>query len=365
MHVVILSRSKNRSPLVLAQSLKSQLENCGCRVTLVGDADGLLRRILPLSELPIRWSNRLHYRIRQKLLNFFRDRKSINMMKTADAVILSECIPNAFWKNYYDIETLRKLLGPIPIGFLEVFFLRGAPVLRQRLEFDGDHLEDRYDFHLGVSVISYVKHKPSNNEFAVGLALDAISGLNSTQRKEFHVLVDFVYPGNEDLLNHQCQVLKAHCIPFTVLQGEYSFEEIRKLYRQSAVLLIQHPESFGLPIAECLACGCMIMTPHSAWPMAFRIEESPTPVNENPVRTNGELQDYGHGILPPELFRIFEGKQAFENSIVALRAEYDQDFTPQNTARTFRSIYPQFCVGDNQEVQRLCTLLRRSDLEAI
>src|ERR1035441_3440561 len=82
------------------------------------------------------------------------DRKLLRELKSYDAIVFSNCIPNALLRNYYDIETLRKLLPGKPIILYAVYYLGNAPSMEQRLKASGDYSADRFDWSLAVSEVT-------------------------------------------------------------------------------------------------------------------------------------------------------------------------------------------------------------------
>ena len=99
MKIAILTRPDNKSPKILAQSLQKSLTDINIQSDIFYSLD-MLRRLVPLNE-KLRKKTKLHYRIRQKLKYFFKDKTTIKKLKKYDAIIISECIPNAYWKGYY------------------------------------------------------------------------------------------------------------------------------------------------------------------------------------------------------------------------------------------------------------------------
>jgi hypothetical protein len=108
-------------------------------------------------------------------------------------------------------------------------------------------------------------------------------------------------------------------------------EEIRKIYCQASVFFLSFPESFGLPIAECFACGTYVFSPDNSWPMAWRLDEQPIPM--------------GQGVLP-DCFQIYRGAAELESKLDGIMGTYDAEKTPLKVFNTFLEHYDKFYYGD-------------------
>src|SRR5690606_23335262 len=111
--------------------------------------------------------------------------------------------------------------------------------------------------------------------------------------------------GNERFREEQIRALKELRIDFLELRGagRYSVREIREIYNQTSVFVIQHMESFGVSIAEALAAGNQIFSPSAAWPMAWKIGEK------------NEL---------PGVFTIYEGFQQLKEKLNSFRLNWER-----------------------------------------
>lgn len=334
MKVAIISRPENKSPKVLAQSLKHAFEeiNVECKIFY---GTGFLHRLTPLFGKGIHYRPNLNFKIRQRLKYFFQDRKIIKELKKYDAVILSECIPNAYWHNYYGIPKLKKLLNK-PIGLYEVFFLDSSPRFLQEVSSENPDYKTFFDFEFAITTTSYVKTSTSGIKFEVGLNLKS-SGIEPTKKEELIALVDFHWEGCDEEREIQKQVLEEVGIKTIELQGRYTVEEIRDIYKKSSLLFLQHFESFGLPIAECLGYGAKIVTPHTGWPMAFRQDAEP--------------KEYGTGQLP-ECFISYNNKEELISLLRKIQANFDKDASPKEYFNSFIRYYQHYYEGSKDELIR-------------
>ena len=329
--VAILVRSGNHSPMILAQSLNSMLSRMGCPSEIIPGVEGIFRRKLPLFVRSRYQHIGRHRRLLEKLRFYQQDAKLIGRLRHFTHFILAETIPNAYWRHCYALEHLQRWTGSQPLALYEVFFLSAAPEIRKELEANGDHLNDRFDYHFAVTESSYIRIVPGPNEAVIGLDLANTSSLSPRPKHGFVALMDFPHPGFEEERASQLRVLRSLGIPTIILEGKYTIEEIRSHYQEASVMFLQKYESFGLPIAECLAAGCYIFTPDPALPMAFRQEPNPQP--------------YKGGVLPA-IFRVYSSESELRAELKRIQSHFDAALTPLSIFREFTALYPHFYYGN-------------------
>ena len=305
------------------------------------DSIPMLMRLLPLSKKPKRWYNNLQFRIRNKFVHYRRDKRLIRELKKYDAIVISECYPNAFWRNYFAIEELKSVFGGPVISYTESP-LDAAPLNKEKLLDKDDYSESIYDFNLFVTDVMETKIGPGERQAIAGNNLSHNTSLTLTEKKAFIAVVDFAQPGYEQYRQQQIQTLAKMGIQTIALEGRYPIEEIRKIYAQASVFFLSFPETFGLPIAECLACGAYIFTPNSAWPMAWRLDEHPVSM--------------APGILP-DCFRVYNNEADLENKLRQIMETYDPKNTPSAVFHTFLEHYHKFYYGDKEALQSLLNKL--------
>ena len=264
------------------------------------------------------------------MAHYFADRKLMRTISKFDAIILSECYPNAFWKNYFAINELRNRFKGQIVSYTESP-LDSAPVNRKKNMDEDDYDERLYDYNLFVTGLMEVKTELKQNQAVIGVNLNDKRVLKPTKKEEFFALVDFAQPGYEAQRNQQLSMLNKLGIKYLVLEGRYPIEEIRKLYAKAAVFFLSFPETFGLPISECLACGTYVFTPDSAWPMSWRLDENPVSM--------------GPGVLP-DCFQVYNGEPDLENKLKNLMHTYDLKHTPEYVFNNFIKHYGRFYAGD-------------------
>jgi hypothetical protein len=114
------------------------LEKAGVEVDLSFNIN-YLSRLLPLWGENKR-QGRFHHRFRRKYERLFSDLKFKAKLKTYNAIIISTCAPNGFWRHEYDIEELKKICGTIPIVFHGVYYLGNTPYQIKQLKKNNDRL---------------------------------------------------------------------------------------------------------------------------------------------------------------------------------------------------------------------------------
>jgi len=336
MKIAILTRPDNRSPKVLSDTLKRQLENEKVYVEVFYKID-LLQRLVTQKVNKLS----LFFWLKKKVSYFFKDKDLVKKLKEYDAVIMSECSPNGFWKRLYNVEKFRKLVRK-PILFYEVYYLGNAPTQIDFLRKNGDALEDRFDFHLSVSNVTEIKQPPSDTYYPIGLFAKSWN-LKPAVNEEIIAIVDFVQPGYKEHRKIQMEALKKVGIKYISLEGSYSIEEIRNIYRQGSMYFMQSSEAFGLPLLECLCCGCQVFTPFSWWPMSWRLDKEPLL--------------HGEGILP-DCFTVYNTEEQLINQLNHFKSNYQPVISAERVFKTLLENYPSFYYGNQKELKRLLTNLQ-------
>ncbi len=339
MKIAILTRKQYSSPRILAESLQVELRKKCVDVEILFDIETLSRLAgYKASKLSF------HFWLQKKIVHWFNDRRVIEVLKKCDAVVISDCIPNAFWNKLYHVEKLKAIIKK-PVFIYEVYCLGNAPTQLKKLEDNQDALLDRYDGHLYVSPVTEIKEQHLNiNPFCIGL--DAKSWkLEPLVKKELLALVDFAQPGYETYREIQIRQLNKAGIPFIALEKRYTIEEIRNIYRQVSIYFMQSSEAFGLPILECLCTGAQVFTPDSGWPMSWRLDEEP--------------EVHGPGILP-KCFTIYYGEQDLLQKLLEFKDNFNPVETPLLVFNEFLKTYPTFYTGNSNELKRFIDFIESS-----
>lgn len=333
MKIAIISRGGECFPNIISKGLQGMLRKKNIETTIFNNAIPMLMRLLPLNQQPKHWNNNLQFRLRNKIKYYLDDKKLINEFKSFDAIILSECFPNAFWRNYLCIEELKKIIKKPILSYTDAA-IEAAPLHCQKWFTEIDYGSDRYFLNLFPSDVVEKRISPNGNNFSVGLNISD-SGLQPITKEKFCAVIDFEQAGYELYKTQQIRVLKKMNIPFIELKGRYPIEEIRKIYSEASIFFLAFPETFGLPIAECLATGCYIFTPNSGWPMAWRLDNEPKP--------------WGAGDLP-DCFCVYSTDDELEKKINEILVNYHISETPQKVYKIFLQYYNHLYFGNNNNL---------------
>lgn len=330
MKIAILTKPENSSPRILAESLKQQFAETAVETTIYFNIN-ILNRLLDYKHSKLSF----HFWLQKRIIHWFSDRRLIKKLKQADAVVISECIPNAFWNRLYNVEKL-KLITKKPVFIFEVYWLFNAPTQIAALQENGSEVQKRYDGHIFVSPVTEIKSRLLPNAFCIGLMAKQWN-LKPIPKKDLLALVDFAQPGYEAYRELQISQLTRVGIPYIALEKRYSIEEIRDIYRKVSILFLQSPEAFGLPILECLSTGAQVFTPNSGWPMSWRLDENP--------------EVHGPGILP-SCFTVYNGGDDLLQKLREFKENFNPVETPVRIFNDFLKTYPTFYNGNSNELKR-------------
>ncbi len=200
-----------------------------------------------------------------------------------DAIVIVANVPISFSKSVFpNIEVLRERLPNVPIVNYDLHYL---PTLDSwaRLLLRGERTKlasedlaifrhggfglERYDWYLLAGAATELALPAGPQPFSlIGLDLDD-GTLFPEQNGEFRALVDFEqnrgdYPKYRAA---QLEALRIAGVESTVLEGTYTRDEIRSIYRGSSIYFLASAESFGLPICELQGCGAKIFLPNAYW----------------------------------------------------------------------------------------------------
>lgn len=336
MKIAVLTRPGECFPNIISRGLSDSIRNSGHEAEVFDQAIPTLMRILPYAKSPRHWRNSLHYRTYNKLKYRKVDQSLLSTLRKFDLIILSECLPNAYWRNFLAIEELKEYTGKAVLSFTDAYY-NNAPI-HQNLWFEEvDYKATRFDCNLTISPVTELRSPAGDDWAAIGLNLRH-AGLSPVEKDRFFVLLDFQQKGYEAYREQQIKVLQQTGIDYVELKGRYPIEEIRALYRQASMFFLSFPETFGLPIAECLSYGTAIVTPNTGWPMAWRLNQQPMP--------------WGHGELPG-CFVSYDNAEDLKNKLIAFKAAYDLKKTPFAINDLYLQHYPTFYDGNDDALQQV------------
>lgn len=341
--IAIVTKPYYSSPRILANCLHKSFSKSEAVQSELFYKIFVFKRLLSYSKVKNNY-NYFAWRAYQ-LLNYIQDWLFLRKLKTFDVVIIVETSPKVYLSNTYDLLKLKKELGDIPLLYHGVYYLGLAPTMISYLQ-NGEHnLEDIFDWHLSVSEVTEIRGKPKTPWSQIGLNLQT-TGLTPSPKKELLAVIDFYREGYEEERNEQIKALETVGIPYIELSGSYTIDEIREIYKKTTFYFLQFPESFGVPIAECLSCGAYVFTPDTSWAMAWRLDE--------------EVQIHGPGKLA-ECFVLYEGQKGLQEKLRYYKTEYDLKESPQKVFKTFIDNYPDYYYGNKSGFNKILKKIELCD----
>jgi len=328
--IAVITRASFASPRVLANCLAAYLREREFDVSVFYNID-FFKRALTYSMVRKKYNLFAWYAY--KIIHFFNDKVVLKQLKEFDLIIIAETIPKCFLKDEFDFVKGKQMLNNIPFIYHGVYYVGNAPTILDKFEKEGQNSADIFDWHLAVSEVTEIRSKPAPPWSQVGMYLKS-TGLKPTTKSRTFAVVDFERQGREQIRNDQIQILESIGIPYVALSGTMSIEEIREIYKEATYYFIQFPESFGLPIAECLSCGAYIFLPESSWAMAWRLDENPG--------------IHGPGTLA-ECFVVYGDKENLKTKLEQMEKEYDLEETPKFVFDIFLKYYRSYYEGNEEQ----------------
>jgi hypothetical protein len=343
MKVAILADDRPTYVRPLAEGLFRMLKACGADPVL--HYDGLahlgLRRSIDRNSLRSLAGSTLRLIPSRRAFGEFLER-----VGDVDLIVVVLHVPGSFAKGPFpNIEALREQMPYVPVVNYDMVFLptlnswaryllRGEKTaLRREVAsiFDrGSFGLERYDWYLMGSVERELTLPPGPLPYShIGLDLDD-GLLYPDQQGKFSALVDFVRNGADNLAYRKVQLeaLELAGVDYVVLEGRYTMEEIRAIYRRTSMYFLAFCESFGLPVAELQACGSKIYMPSPYWASSHWISESAYGPREPLYSSN---------------FVVYENDP--EKLADRIREEA-RTFDPANVRATFERVQPELLHGD-------------------
>lgn len=306
MNVAILTRPNYRSQRFLAESLSRMFDRLGL------DNEVLLHGLSWLDT-----SQRLG------VINRAIRKHHLDKLSQYDMFVVSDTM-QAF-REGVDLTPLRRFGKPIL--HYEVFFAGGSRYWLDRLS---PNFLEKYDGYLVVSGINGVKPPGDYKIFQVGLDLLPRHPFVFLEERNFSALIDFPREGYERQRDIQLQALNELKIETIQMQGEYTYEEIERIYRKISVAFVSFPEAFGVPIAQLQYYGSCIASPDKSW--VFRHALLPFGASffgeKSTLFTNN--------------FLFYSDKDSLVNSLRELQSNYD----PSIVRRCFIENHGVYAHGD-------------------
>ena len=274
-----------------------------------------------------------------------------------DVIVIVSNIPTAFLKNeFVNIEKLRKIFpkkifvcymnyylptrGPWEAWLKEGNKDKGVPI-------KNNYGLERYDWYLASSLVSEFPLKKEFHPVShIGLNLSSSDDLYSEKKDEFIALVDFERSDHMQERLIQLRALEELGIEYIVLNGSYTIDKIRSIYRKVSIYFVAHRESFGLPICEIQACGAYVFTPYSNWcPSHWKKER---------------LDKDGEGVLGGN-FIIYENDiELLKQKIIELKKRYNSI----EVRNRFIDEYPEYYFANNIEISNFLDKIKNNEINS-
>lgn len=308
--VAILTRPHYRSQRFLAEGLARMFHRLGI------EADVFLQGISWLEAAGNKGGGFANYFRAARLA------RQITKLDDYDLFILSDTM-RAF-QDDVNLQPLKKTGKPI-IHY-EVFFAGGSKHWMERLPADA---LDKFDAYLVASSIHGFKPIGSYKVFPIGLdVLPRHPFL--TRKSEFTALLDFPREGYGEQRGIQENALRRLGIRTIRLEGEYTYQEIEKIYQQTSIAFVSFPEAFGLPIAQLQYYGAYIASPDRMWVM------------RHALLPQGAAYFDDHAPNFTDNFLFYRNEEDLTKYLTELMKKYD----PSIVRSRFVKYQPQYAQGD-------------------
>ena len=275
-------------------------------------------------------------------------------LKKYDIIVAVINMPSSFLKTYMqNLDIIRKNLNT-PIVNYDLHYLgtrgpwidwilNGNPV-HNILPGIGYGLE-RYDYYLMLSVVNEFPMPKAAHPCSV-IGADLNDGtLFSEQNEKFIALLDFERKNFLPERKIQIEALEETNTDYLILDRKYTLDEIRSIYRKTAICFLAHRESFGLPICELQACGSYIFSPYEHWAGSHYIKDIYLPWEEN-LSSN---------------FIIYNNeKELLKNEIIRIKRNYN----PHKVIENFRNNYPHYWEGDLDKLSEFIKKVKAGEIHS-
>lgn len=263
----------------------------------------------------------------------------------SDCLIVVDNCPNVFYKDRISrIEDLRKIYsGPIVNYDLHYLPNQGWYGMIKEANKDNFGLE-RFDWYLPASLVTEYAIPRKIPKIYSCVGFDIQSNDLYPEQKEFLAVLDFPHKGWEKERSIQVAALEATNTKYLCLNGKYTREEIRAIYRKCNMFFTSVRESFSLPVLEVQLCGGLIVTPFNHWLPAHFIDK--------------DLYLIGNGRLGSN-FRVYENDQKrLEEIIEAAKSDFNADMNRMK----FSEEYPTYNSIDVGNLKEFCAMVESNQI---
>jgi hypothetical protein len=359
--IAILANEKASFIQPMAEGLARMLTACGAEPLILLDGlDNLaLRQSIDTSSVRSIAASSLRLRESRRKFDSF-----VDDLSGVDAIVVVANVPISFSKGVFPgIEILRQRLPHVPIVNYDLHYLptldswarlllRGEKTKLARddlaiFEKGGFGLE-RYDWYLMAAVGTELPLPTGPQPYSlIGLDLDD-GTLYPGQGDEFRALVDFEqnrgdYPRYRKA---QLDALKLAGVQHTILDGTYTRDEIRAIYRKTSIYFLASAESFGLPICELQVCGAKIFLPNPYWAASHWL--------------GGDL----YTEREPKLSSNFVIYEDDANKLARRIDDIRRDYNPAKTRQTLEECQPHLVHGDVNELKDFLARVEKGEIHS-
>lgn len=274
------------------------------------------------------------------LLTFY-NKKRRKSLKECDCIIVVQNCPSAF----YPIKRLDYLRAKYkkPIVNYDFHYLPNQGWWSRIMKVEGHRGLEQYDWYLPVELITEFAVPREIPQIYNCVGMDVNDHNLYPEQSEFMVLLDFPRPGHEEQRNREKRLLEEIGIKYIELNGRYTTDEIRAIYRRTSVYIISSRESFGLPIVELQLCGAKVMVPHKEWVPAHYLGKS--------------IYEAGQGFLGKN-FIVYINDEEFKNLLLKEKKDINYSLNIEN----FSNEYPLYNHIDKNELENFIHKLRNGDI---
>lgn len=254
-------------------------------------------------------------------LLFFFSKKRKRLLKECDCIIVVNNCPSAF-KKCKRLDYLRKIFSK-PIVNYDFHYLPNQGWWKYMYK-DCLGLE-RFDWYLPVGLVTEFPVPTEIPKIYSCIGMNVNSDDLYPEQKDFFVLLDFPRSGHEQRRKEEKQLLESMKIKYIELNGRYTTEQIRSIYRKTSVYLLSFRESFGLPIVELQLCGAKIFTPYAEWVPAHCLNKD----------IHKKID--GHYHLGNN-FVVYHDEKGLKNALLSVR----KNFNASANVQMFKKDYPLY-----------------------
>lgn len=279
-------------------------------------------------------------------------------IEDSDCVIIVAPVPGIFLNKKMFIEDFLRTNFPTKpiVAFITEHLLTlghwyealsGGSSMLSKLGKQRHHLLERFDWYLCVSQ-SGLRKKPQADIPLTQIGINFDDGsLFPEQNNDFLALIDFKRSRYNKHLKMQLSAIKRTNTKYLILEGKYTIDEIRAIYRKTSVYFIAHLESFGYPIVELQACGAYIATPYDFW-------------------CCGHFRDliYDDFSITEHLTANFLTYDADEDFLCELLIYAKKNFDPLRNRKNFMENYNLFFYGDIEALKQFVSKLENKSISS-